>query len=177
MVNIESNRMYISFVLLFTIVLICTILTISSGSVLNYAEANVGTAGSMEGDGDDGGSYEEDENEISFSPTCVSGNSRCVNSEIQSGSEEEEYEAEEYEEDSGFSQANACGGESPLNIGWDNLQSQIQQAEENISFSQANTQANACSEESYWDGECQNLESQIQRTEGLNDALGSIFLK
>ena len=56
MVNIESkNRIYISFVLLFTVVLVCTILTVSSASILNYADANVGTEGIMDDDGDDGG--------------------------------------------------------------------------------------------------------------------------
>ncbi|MGZ5491871.1 MAG: hypothetical protein ACXWE6_14200 [Nitrososphaeraceae archaeon] len=46
-----------------------------------------------------------------------------------------------------------------MNSGCNNLQSQIQQTEENSSFSQANTQANACSGESSWDGGCQYLES------------------
>ena len=61
MVNVESkNRIYISFVFLFTVVLVCTILTISSASILNYADANVGTEGIMDDNGDDGGSDDGD---------------------------------------------------------------------------------------------------------------------
>ncbi|MGZ5551701.1 MAG: hypothetical protein ACXWE7_13030 [Nitrososphaeraceae archaeon] len=95
MVNIDSNRIYISFVLLFTVVLVCTIITITSGSILNYVDANVGMDGAMGGDADSegigdvigeadsesGGSDDGDENEISFTQICVQSNS-CANTDF-----------------------------------------------------------------------------------------------
>ncbi|MGZ5511589.1 MAG: hypothetical protein ACXWFC_14115 [Nitrososphaeraceae archaeon] len=96
MVNIDSNRIYISFVLLFTVVLVCTIITITSGSILNYVDANVGMDGAMGGDADSenigdviggeadsesGGSDDGDENEIPFTQICVQSNS-CANSDF-----------------------------------------------------------------------------------------------
>ena len=39
MVTIESNRIYISFVLLFTVLFVCTILTITPGTILKNVDA------------------------------------------------------------------------------------------------------------------------------------------
>ena len=50
MVNIESNRIYISFVLLFTVLFVCTILMITPAPVLKHAQATSGG----EDEGDDG---------------------------------------------------------------------------------------------------------------------------
>lgn|GEM_PF-6206420 len=46
--KIESNRIYISFVLLF-ILLLCTILTIAPDTILKNVNADLGMDGSMDG--------------------------------------------------------------------------------------------------------------------------------
>ena len=53
MVNLESTRTYISFFLLFTTLFVCTILTITPGSLLKHVQATVGMDDDMEGDGGD----------------------------------------------------------------------------------------------------------------------------
>ena len=54
--TIESDKFYISFVLLFTVLFVCTILMITPAPVLKHVQADVGMDGDM---GDEG--FEGDE--------------------------------------------------------------------------------------------------------------------
>ena len=176
MVNIESkNRIYISFVLLFTVVLVCTILTVSSASILNYADANVGTEGIMDDDGDDGGI---DDGDI--------GEDYGNDGGIDDGDIDEDYGNEDDEMETGVGgmdgivigciQGNTCNGmnEEGGNAGNDldklintlDLDSEKDEEEDNNEADNENIQqsiqTNVCSNGIFPDDTfCQNTASQI----------------